>query len=165
MTTQNMVKASFTIPELQDDKMISWNLHITKDLGTHDMIIGRDILELLGVNIRFSDQTVQWGTKCVPFKDQDSTPFDVYFVNEDEMEEGSARIQRILDAKYEAANINDVCAHQEQLDQVKKDKLKQVLLKYETLFDGTLGKWSGSAVELQLNEGATPCHARAFPVP
>jgi hypothetical protein len=40
MTTQNMVKALFTIPELQDDKMIEWNLCITKDLGTHDMIIG-----------------------------------------------------------------------------------------------------------------------------
>ena len=50
-----------------DNKMIEWSLHITKDLGTHDMIIGPDILELLGVNMHFSDQTVQWGTKCMPF--------------------------------------------------------------------------------------------------
>ena len=47
-----------------------------------------------------------------------------YFINEDEMEEASARIRRILDAKYEAANIDDVCAQQGQLSQVEKDKLK-----------------------------------------
>jgi hypothetical protein len=87
------------------------------------MIIGRNILELLGVNIRFSDQTVQWGIKCMPFKEQDAAPFDVYFINEDEMEEASERIRRILDTKYEATNINDVCAQQEQLNPVKKDKL------------------------------------------
>jgi hypothetical protein len=69
--TKSAVKALFTIPELQDDKMIEWNLHVTENLGTHDMIIGRDIPELLGVNILISDQTVQWGTKCMPFKDQD----------------------------------------------------------------------------------------------
>ena len=70
-----------------------------------------------------------------------------------------------MDAKYKAANINDACAQQKQLNPVGKDKLKQLLLKYEGLFDGTLGKWKGSPVELQLNEGATPYHARAFPVP
>jgi hypothetical protein len=42
----------------------------------------------------------------------------------------------------QAANIDDVCTHQEQLDQVKKDKLKQLLLKHKTLFDGTLGEES-----------------------
>jgi hypothetical protein len=92
MTTQSTVKASFTIPELQDDKLIKWNLHVTKDLQTHDMIIGRDILELLEINIWFSDQMVQWGTKCMPFKDQDTTPSDAYFISEDEMEEASERI-------------------------------------------------------------------------
>ena len=40
-----------------------------------------------------------------------------------------------------------------------------MLLRYEELFDGALGKWKGSPVKLQLNEGATPYHARAFPVP
>ena len=105
------------------------------------------------------------GDQMMPFKDQDTTPADAYFINEDEMEEASARIRRILDAKYEAADIDDVCAQQEQLSQVEKDKLKRLLLQYEELFDGTLGKWKGSPVELQLNEGATPYHARAFPVP
>ena len=91
MTTQSTVKALFTIPELQDDRLIEWNLHVTKDRGTHDMIIGCAILELLGIDIRFSERMVQWGTKCMPFKDQDATPSDTYFINEDEMEEASKR--------------------------------------------------------------------------
>ena len=70
-----------------------------------------------------------------------------------------------MDTKYEATNVDDVCAQQEQLNPVEKDKLNQLLLRYEELFDGALGKWKGSPVELQLNEGATPHHARAFPVP
>ena len=41
----------------------------------------------------------------------------------------------------------------------------QLLKKYEPLFDGTLGKWKGSPVELELTEGATPYHARSFPIP
>jgi hypothetical protein len=36
------------------------------------------------------------------------------------MEEASARIRQNLDAKYEATNIDNVCTHQEQLDEVEK---------------------------------------------
>ena len=41
------------------------------------------------------------------------------------MEDASARIRRILDAKYEAANVDDMCAQQEQLNPVERDKLRQ----------------------------------------
>ena len=44
-------------------------------------------------------------------------------------------------------------------------KLKTLLQRCEPLFDGTLGKWNGSEVDLELIDGAEPCHARAFPVP
>ena len=37
--------------------------------------------------------------------------------------------------------------------------------KYETLFDGTLGKWNGVEVDLELKEDAKPYHARPYPIP
>ena len=40
LTTSRMTKAQFTLPELHDDKLIEWNVHVTKDLGNYDMIIG-----------------------------------------------------------------------------------------------------------------------------
>ena len=139
--------------------------HVTESLGAHDMIIGRDILDFLIIDIRFSNQMVHWGTGIMPFKDQVSTQCDGHFINEDELENVSKRIRRILDVKCKTANIDDVCSHQDQLDEGEKEKFRQLQLKCETLFHGSLGKWNGNAVELQLNKGAIPHHTRAFPVP
>ena len=76
MTTKHRVKAQFTLPELHDDKLIEWNLHITKDLGVYDMIIRWDVLEFLNIDIQFSTQTVEWGTASMPFKAHDVMPHD-----------------------------------------------------------------------------------------
>ncbi len=38
-------------------------------------------------------------------------------------------------------------------------------MKYESLFDGTLGDWKTKPVSFQLKEGSKPCHGRAFLVP
>jgi len=44
MRTRQKVKAQFALPEQHDNRMIEWNLHVTKSLGPYDMIIDRDIL-------------------------------------------------------------------------------------------------------------------------
>ena len=46
-----------------------------------------------------------------------------------------------------------------------QQQLLQLLRKYEHLFDGTLGKWNGTKVSLDLVNGAQPYHAKAFPIP
>ena len=38
-------------------------------------------------------------------------------------------------------------------------------MKYESLFDGTLGDWKTKPVSFQLKDGSKPYHGRAFPVP
>ena len=38
-------------------------------------------------------------------------------------------------------------------------------MKYESLFDGTLGDWKTTPVSFQLKEGSKPYHSQAFPVP
>ena len=47
----------------------------------------------------------------------------------------------------------------------KKANLGPPLKKYETLFDGTLGDWKVSLISLDLKEGTTPYHGRAYPIP
>ncbi len=73
---------------------------------------------------------------------------------------------RILDAKYSKADlqsvVRDKCKH---LSADQQKKLLQLLNKYESLFDGTLGDWKTKPVSFQLKEGASPYHCQAFPVP
>ena len=43
MQTNCKCQAQFTLPELHDNRLIAWDVHVTKNLGAYDMIIGRDI--------------------------------------------------------------------------------------------------------------------------
>jgi hypothetical protein len=73
---------------------------------------------------------------------------------------------RILGAKYNKADlqsiVNNNCKH---LSADQQNKLLQLLIKYQLLFDGTLSDWKTTPVSFQLKEGSKPYHSRAFPVP
>ena len=44
MSTLSMVNGMFAIPESQEKKLIEWPLHVVKNMGPHDMILGRDVM-------------------------------------------------------------------------------------------------------------------------
>jgi hypothetical protein len=76
------------------------------------------------------------------------------------------RMVKILDAKYEKADlpaiIRENCSH---LTASDREKLLSVLLKFESLFDGTLGDWKLLPVSFDLKEGMKPYHGRPYPIP
>jgi hypothetical protein len=47
----------------------------------------------------------------------------------------------------------------------ERESLLALLLKFEPLFDGTLGNWNLPPVSFELKEGAKPFHGRAYPIP
>ena len=166
LSTSTTAKCQFTLPELHDDKLIEWKVHVTKDLGNYDMIIGRDILRFLEIDIQFSTQEVVWDHATLPFKHVDATPLDAYHVSEPEViTKATDRIKKILDAKYEPADLKKVCSAHTHLQMEQQQKLLALLEKYGDLFDGTLGTWTGSEIALELNEGAKPYHAKPYPIP
>jgi hypothetical protein len=166
LTTNKMVKSQFTMPELQDDKLIEWNMYVTKDLGNYDMIIGRDALQFLGINIQFSTQEVVWDHASMPFKDFDAKAMDSYHIEDpDGILQDTDRLKKILDAKYVPADLEKLCQSQAQLQRAQQKKLLELLQKHAALFDGTLGLWKDAEVSLELQEGAKPYHAQAYPVP
>jgi hypothetical protein len=75
------------------------------------------------------------------------------------------RMVKILDAKYEKADllaiIRENCSH---LTASDREKLLSVLLKFELLFDGTLGDWKLPPVSFELKEGMKPYHGRPYPI-
>ena len=57
---------------------------------------------------------------------------------------------KILDSKYEKADLNEIVAGAKNLDKNQKQMLLKLLTQYETLFDGTLGRWNTTPVNIKL---------------
>ena len=74
-------------------------------------------------------------------------------------------IKRILDAKYEPANLNEIANNCTHLMEEQQVDLKTLLEKYKSLFNGTLGNWKGKDYNIELCQDAMPYHAQAFPIP
>jgi hypothetical protein len=76
------------------------------------------------------------------------------------------RVTWIQDAKYKKADlqsiVRDNCKH---LSADQQKKSLQLLKKYESLFDGTLGDWKTKLVSFQLREEVLPYHGQAFSEP
>ena len=51
------------------------------------------------------------------------------------------------------------------LKETHRNSIIELLQKYEKLFDGTLGKYTGSVYTIELKEDAKPYHAKPLPIP
>jgi hypothetical protein len=90
--------------------MIEWELYAVPDMGAYDRIIGQDLRMDLGIDIRFSTNTVIWDTQTVaiPMKSQDATVESFHLSDPEIIQEATARLQGILEALYTAANLRDI---------------------------------------------------------
>ena len=80
------------------------------------MIIGRDIMSFLEIDIKFSKQVITWECAEMPFKPKDATVKTQCHVAETmAVHDTTERITSILDAKYEAADLEKVCYGQDHL--------------------------------------------------
>ena len=72
----------------------------------------------------------------------------------------------ILDAKYDKADlpaiVRESCSH---LSATDREMLLSLLLRYESLFNGTLGDWNLPPVSFELKEDMKPYHGKAYPIP
>ena len=75
------------------------------------------------------------------------------------------RITQIVEPKYERADLKEIVQSQDQLTQAEQQSLLVLLQKYESLFDGTLGKWEESAYNIELKPNATPYHGAPYSIP
>ena len=73
---------------------------------------------------------------------------------------------RILDAKYEKANINTVVKKNIQnLNAAERHRLLNLLMKPKYMFNGTLGTWNTTPADLGLKYDAEPVCLKPYAVP
>jgi predicted aspartyl protease len=70
--TSGICPIKFYLPEFSTQECVKWDFHVDDSTRTvksrHDMIIGRDLLEQLPLDIKFSDSTLSWQNVMVPMK-------------------------------------------------------------------------------------------------
>ncbi len=176
--TTSEATLNFNLSEFSESKLVNWTFSVFPDseaLG-YDMIIGRDLLENLGVIMDFKKSSVNWEGIEIPMKDFQRlkdlkmSHDEVNAILKGSVEplvtqEATERMVRILDSKYEKANLSNVVASTTHLTDVEKRKLYNLLVKYEDLFDGTLGEWKTDPVDFELVDNAKPHSQRHYPVP
>ena len=132
----------------------------------YNMIIGRDLMSELGIDVLFSCHKVFWDHKDTPFKSQHATEkIDYHVIDSPCVQEAAKQIKQILDAKYEKADVNNVAASCMHLTKESQQKLATVLQKHKKLFNGTLSRFKGSKYNIKLKKDAEPYHAKPFAVP
>jgi hypothetical protein len=174
--TNRKVNCQFTLPEFHQGKDITWTMYVDesdKRLNNYDMIIGRDLLTELGIDLMFSSGEMKWEQASVPMRDPsvllaseiDAFENEIYSMHDPETTD-AARIQSIIDVKYAPQDIDAIVAECVHLIPKERDGLHKLLTKFESLFDGTLGEWKTEPIDLELKDpNAKPYHARAYPVP
>ena len=166
LSTSTKCQGTFMIPEFHNDRVIEWDLHIAQNLGAYDMIVGRDILTDLGFKFDFTTSSVEWDGVSIPMKDSDQVEEENFHIPDPTaLDDSAERLKKILDAKYEPADLRKVCQEQLQLNDEEQEALHQLLEKYSDLFDGTLGKWQMEDYDVELLPDAKPYHAKAYPIP
>jgi hypothetical protein len=173
--TRHKAMLDFEFPGLAPGKTISYNVHVddttNSDKIPYDMIIGTDLMQALGFDIQFSDQTIVWGETSIPMVEKGTytNKQEIHLLYQMETESDAVqnmtqRAHWILDAKYKKADLNKV-VQDSGLTLTSQDKLLHLLQQHEHLFDGTLGDWNTTPVDFELQEDVKPFHARPFTVP
>ena len=177
MTTQYEGKAHFTLTEFSDKKIINhkFNLFESTDLG-YDMVIGRDIMYKLGMDISFEHKNISWEGIVIPMRDFNK--LRKYKMSKLELkafisetaepvvtDQATKRIVRILDANYQKADLKVVAQQAIHLNPREREMLYDLLIKYQKIFDGRLGEWKTDPADLELKDGEEPHCQRHYPVP
>ena len=165
-TTSKQCIVEFTLPELNPTAKVRHKMYVVPTMEKYDLIIGRDILQKLGMNLDFEDKVVRWNGNSASMKLPDCANDFNYNIRESfALQAEDARVQRILDASYEKADIKQVVQECTHLSKKERHSLYTLLRKFEPMFDGKLGRWKGKPYDIELKPDVTPYHSRPFSLP
>jgi transposase InsO family protein len=174
--TKRLCDIEFTLPAFYENRKISCTAYVDETPQgnvSYDMIIGRDVMHNLGINLLFDTAQISWDGATIYMQSPERLKKDwvaeleneILFAHDPDTTDAE-RIQQIIDAKYCPADLEKVVEECTHLTVEERKKLLKLLQKFEHLFDGTIGTWQTEPVDLELKDpNAKPHHAKPYPVP
>ena len=88
-TTSNKCNITFTLPAFYEHREITWNCYVDTTTSSnhyinYDLIIGRDLMHEIGINILFKDSLIEWDGATIPMQPADK--LDKTYLDELEQE-------------------------------------------------------------------------------
>jgi len=122
--TRKRCEIEFTLPAFHENRIISCNVYVDesdKDSSHYDMIIGRDLMHSLGINLLFDTSQIFWDNATINMQPPESLDEDwvenlekeILYAHDPDTTDAE-RIQDIIDAKYCPADLKQVveeCTH------------------------------------------------------
>jgi len=175
-STQDEVELTIVLPEFSSSMEIQWVCSIDDNPNaTYDMIIGRDLQSALRMDISFSTSSITWNEMTIPMrtgqqktKEELNSYLDslIEIAGDPDLIKGDLfNATKILDSNYKKADLEEVVKNFTHLTEEEQSAVRILLYRFESLFEGKLGLWDTPPISLELEEGAKPFHACAFPIP
>ena len=144
--TVTKTQVKFHLDEFLLSKKVEWSCHVsTTPLLEYDMIMGRDLLLELGINLKFETKIIEWeGVEIdMPnFSTLNKGELNDIVQELDEpklAQQTRTRATKILDAVYRPGDLNRlVTDNNSNLNLQQRTALLEMLRKKAVLFDGTL---------------------------
>ena len=145
--TNLISEMQFNMPEFSESKQVQWKFHVLPEKTSlpYDMIIGRDLMRKLKMDVLYSNEAIVWDGLRLPMQEVKNNFMDFNAIIEDTTESDSVkeqmnRMNRILDANYEKPDLKAEVAKMTHLTDFQQTLLKALLRKHEALFDGKLAR-------------------------
>ena len=82
-STNQKCKIIMKLSKLNPTAKLKYKVHVAESLSQFDLILGRDFLHNLGINLNFSTKNMYWNSSTVNTKEFDSTKYSSFHVKEE----------------------------------------------------------------------------------
>jgi uncharacterized protein YdhG (YjbR/CyaY superfamily) len=167
-------QVKFKLPELSSSAKFQAHFYVSDELCGYDMILGRDFLREIKLDILFSEDVLRWNDMDIRMKPSEECAKEAgaiayserfaskygrryeYEGEDDPLEGEILRLKDLADARYKPPDIDDYVETMEHLDDDEKLKVKALLVKHMNVLDGKLGTWVGKPISLATSSGTSP---------
>ena len=183
------------LPEFHKTRCIQTLMARIFDHGCrYDMILGRNLMNDLGIVLDFNTKSMAWDGSTVTMREYDQTqeqtslatnllldiidsnleandsitlldqPSEVHYQEKD-VDPSGYKTKTIRTSLYEPSNLQDIVDKCVYLLPSQREQLYSLLNQFHNLFDGRLKTFKGPPVHLELIENPVPVRRRPYTIP